>query len=266
MSRQGLARKNIQIVAVLLVSLVAGCGQLTPEARQQLADGAHQYELAKYGEASTTLTRFIDQNADAPEAGEAQYIRGLCELKLRRRTEAQRDFEAAVSKTPRAEVKTRSQAALAVMAYDDGNWDRAIRYYQEAIPWLSDVREYDDHLLRFALCQQRMGNWEQSAHLLARILHEYPKGSAAKTAKYLLGWNRPYFTIQCHALSDAQNAAKEVARLRSLGLLADQQLDTRDGRALYLIQVGKFPTYDEALRELQRIRRTAGLATAKIVP
>jgi hypothetical protein len=54
--------------------------------------------------------------------------------------------------------------------------------------------------------------------------------------------------------------------LRSLGLQADQQLDTRNGRALYLIQVGKFRTYDEALRELQRIQRLPGLTTAKVVP
>jgi len=248
------------------MTLGAGCQQLSPEARQQLADGARGYQMSRYSSAKATLSRFIEQYGDAPEVGEAYYLRGLCNLKLRQRSEAQRDFEAAIAKTSRMDVRSRAQASLAVMAYDDGHWARAVRYYQEALPWLEDLQDYDDQLLRYGISLQRTGKWTESARAFAQILQEKPNGSASKTARYMLGWTRSYFTVQCHALSKAQAANNEVVRLRALGLQADQQLDTRNGRALYLVHVGKYATYDEALQAVERIRRTARLPLAKVVP
>ncbi len=224
------------------------------------------YQKGRYDSAKATLTRFLDENAELPEAGEASYIRGLCQLRLRRRTEAQRDFEAAIGKTARTELKARAQAALAVMAYDDGHWNRAIRYYDEAIGWLGDLEEYDEHLLRYGVSQQRMGKWDEAAQVFSQILHNYPKGSAAKMARYKLGWNRRYFTVQCHALTRADGATKEVARLRRMGLPAEQIQDTRGGRAMYLVHVGRHATYDEALKTLRRVERAGGVPDPTIVP
>ncbi len=266
MNRAGAARNHLLRLALLSLSITTGCNQLTPEARERLSQGAHEYQVSRYTSARATLTEFIDSHGEASEAGEAYYIRGLCNLKLRRRTEAEKDFQAAIDVASRKDVEIRAQAALAVMAYDDGAWQTAVRYYDDAIAWLTDLREYDDHLLRYAISLQRMGQWDRSAKLFAQILHEYPKGSAAKTARYLLSWNKEYFTIQCHALSKATSAAAEVARLRSAGLPAEQHLDTRKGKALYLVQVGRYRTYDEALQALPRVRRVGNVPTAQIVP
>ncbi len=247
-------------------TLIVGCHELTAEARQELSDGAHAYELGRYSASKATLTRFIQQHPDAPETGEAYYLRGLCHLKLRQRSEAQRDFTDAITKSPRKDVSLRAQAALGVMAYDDGHWAAAIRHYEDAIFWLEDLREYDDQLLRYGISLQRMGQWDQSARLFSQILHDYPKGSAAKAARRMLGWNKNYFTVQCHALSKSAAADKEVARLRGLGLKASRRLDTRGGRAWYLVQVGEYRTYDEAKRAERRIRRLADVPLAKVVP
>ncbi len=249
----------------LLVSL-AGCQQLTVEARQDLEQGAHAYNMGRYAQARSTLNRFIDANQQYPEVAEAYYIRGLCHLKRNMRTEAQRDFLAAIERSSRLDLTMRAKAALGVMAYDDDNYSSAVRYYEDAIQWLTDLREFDDHLLRYGISLQRTGKWEQAAHQFSRILHEFADGSAAKTARYMLGWNRPYFTVQCHALSSAEAARKEVARLRALGLQAEQQLDTRHGKAMYLIQVGRYKTYNEAQQAAVRIRRVAGVEKAKVVP
>lgn len=250
----------------LLLALLTGCQQLTVEARQQLEQGAHAYNMGRYASARTTLNEFIADNQDYPEVAEAHYIRGLAHLKRNMRTEAQRDFEAAIEKSGRHEVTVRAKAALAVMAYDDDNYATAVRYYEDAILWLSDLRDFDDHLLRYGISLQRVGKWEQAAHQFSRILHEHPTGSASKTARYMMSWNRPYFTVQCHALSSAEAARKEVARLRALGLPAEQQLETRHGKALYLIQVGRYKNYNEAQQAAVRIRRVAGVDRAKVVP
>lgn len=235
-------------------------------ARQQLADGAHAYNTARHERANTILTQFIKEHGEAPEAGEAHYIRGLALLKLNRRTEARRDLQMAAEKSPRRDVRVRALAALGVMAYDDDDWATAVKYYKDAIPWASDLQEYDDHLLRYGICLQRLGNWEESAYEFARVVDGYPKGSAAKTARIMLGWNHPYFTVQCHALTNADAADKEVSRLRAAGLDATKELDTRDKRALYLVQVGKYRTYDEAQQALVRVKRIGNVPNARIVP
>ena len=222
--------------------------------------------MSKYTAATATFSRFIEGHGEVPEVGEAHYMRGLCHLKLRRRSEAARDFQAAIAKTSREELRVRAHAALAVMAYDDGDWQRAVRDYGQAVTWLSELQGYDEHLLRYGISMQRLGNWEQSAHLFSQVVHERPKGSAAKTARIMLGWNHTYFTVQCHALGKSASAAKEVARLRSLGLEAEQKLETRTGKALYLIHVGRYPTYDLALKALQRVKQTARIPAAKVVP
>jgi len=261
MNRFGLAKGQVVYV---FASLVIGCQELTPEARQMLTEGVNSYEKAEYNSATTKLSQFIDKNKEAPEVAEAHYIRGLCQLKLSHRSEARRDFEVALQRASRKDLIARAQACLAVMAYDDGNWATAANYYGEALPWIEDIHDYDDHLLRHGISLQRLGQWEPSRQVFARILHKYPNGAAAKSAKTLMGWNRPYFTVQCHALSKPDAAANEVARLRKLGLDASQQMETRQGQALYLVQVGQYKTYDEALQALERIKRH--VPGARVVP
>jgi TolA-binding protein len=250
---------------VCALSLVGtGCQQLTPEARQQLSDGVHAYEKGNFSSANTTLGQFIEKYKEAPEAAEASYVRGLCQLKLNHRSEARRDFDWAVQKSARRDLTARAQASLAVMAYDDGDWATAGRLYAEAIPWVSDIKEYDEHLLRYGVCMQRLGQWDQSRQQFAQIIQKYPSTPAGKAAKEAMGWNRPFFTIQCHALSRPDAAAGEVARLRKLGLEASHLMETRQGHAVYLIQVGQYKTYDEARQALERVKRN--VPTARIMP
>lgn len=266
MARSRFTRTRTGSVWFASLALATGCHQLTPSARQQLADGAHAYNIARYGPAKETLTSFINDNDQSQEVSEAYYIRGLARLKLRQRTEARQDFQAAVAKSARKDVTLRAQTSLAIMAYDDADWASAVRHYEDAILWINDLRDYDDHLLRYAISLQRLGRWEESSRMFADILQDHPSGSASKTAKIMLGWNHPYFTVQCHALGKAQAADKEVARLRATGLKAAKTLDTRSGRAMYLVQVGKYRTYDEALQGLQRVRRIGEVSTARVVP
>ncbi len=246
------------------VSLSIGCQELTPEARQHLSEGAQAYEKADYTGANIKLSQFIDRYKDVPEVAEAYYVRGLCRLRLNHRSEARQDLTTAIQKSKRKDLTARAQASLAVMAYDDGDWATAARQYGEALEWIEEVREYDDHLLRYGVSLQRLGQWDQSRQQFAQLIQKYPNTTAGKTAKDLMGWNRPYFTIQCHALSRPDAAANEVARLRKLGLEASQLMETRQGRAMYLVQIGQYKTYDEARQALERVKRQ--VPTARIMP
>jgi tetratricopeptide (TPR) repeat protein len=260
--RQNRCRKAFALAGCAL--LAVGCQELTPEARQLLMEGSQAHERGDYASATTKLSQFIDQHKDAPEAAEAYYVRGLSQLRLNHRTEARRDLEAAIEKSARKDVIARAQASLAVMAYDDGNWKAAADYYAEAVPWLEGVRGYDDHMLRYAVSTERLGQWEQARQVFAQIIHAFPNSPSAKYAREHMGWNRPYFTVQCSALSTPDAAGREVARLRKLGFEASQLMETRQGHAAYLVRIGQYKTYDEATRALERIK--GHVPAARVVP
>jgi len=140
------------------------------------------------------------------------------------------------------------------MAYDEGNWAQAAALYAEAMPWIDDIAGYDEHMLRQATSLQRLGQWEPSRQLFAQLIQKYPNGAAARSARDMLAWNHPYFTVQCHVLTKPDTAAREVTRLRKLGLEAIQLMDSRGGQPRYLVQVGQYKTYDEAAHALERVK------------
>ena len=81
-------------------------------------------------------------------------------------------------------------------------------------------------------------------------------------------WRQDGFSVQCGAYQQRKGAEDEARRLtaafRASGLKAAHRLDWRGGQAVYVVRIGLFPTYAEAVRELANVRRQ--VPDAFIVP
>ena len=73
-----------------------------------------------------------------------------------------------------------------------------------------------------------------------------------------------YFTIQVGAFSKPSLAARRLSEMRGKGLTGQQRRDARTGRPLWVVQMGRYRTYDQAKADLPRVRRLLG--DAIIVP
>ena len=254
---------------LFLISCVAGlflpgCTQLPPEAKQQLETARDQYQSAHYSDAVATAGKFLALHASHPVAAEAYYIRGQSYLKLGQTKQARADLQQALDSSKRPDLTARLHATLGSLDYADDNLMAAADHYRQAVPALPNVPPKDLVLFRLGLCLQRQGEWPEARKHFAQLISDYPASRVAESAKPRFNWPHDFFTIQVGAFSKPELAQRQLTVLRQAGLPAQQRLDTRSGRPLYVVQVGQYQTYADAQTNLPKVQTAAGEAI--IVP
>jgi len=214
--------------------------------------------------AASRLDRLIADFGGAAEIGEAYYLRGLCRAKTKQDQTAVEDFQQALRKSDRHDVKTRSLVSLGTLAYERGDWAEAAMWYEEALPRLADRPPKDEILLCTAISLQRIGRWTESSKRLAEILHKFRERPIAAEARRMASWHHSYYTIQLGAYRDSDNAARVVYDWRERRIDAVQENLYRGGEALWVIMTGRYRTYADALAGLERIRELE--PSAHIIP
>ena len=244
--------------------LLPGCTQLPPEAKQQLETARDQYQAAHYSDAVATAGKFLTLHGSHPVASEAYYIRGQSYLKLGQNKQARADLQQALDGSKRPDLTAKLHATLGSLDYAEDNFMAAADHYRQAVPALPNVPPKDLILYRLGLCLQRQGEWPEARKHLAQLINDYPASRVADAAKACFNWPHDFFTIQVGAYTKPELAERQLAVLRQAGLSAQQRLDTRTGKPLYVVQVGQYSTYADARANLPKVRTAAGQAI--IVP
>lgn len=252
----------------MVSTAVAGCGELPPAGRNMLRSGSQAYREGRYDDARTVLTQFLSQYGATDPAAEAYYVRGLCRLRQRDREGARKDMHLAVGHTGNEDLLARARAVLGSMAYEDGDWAAAVEHYAPAVTRLPPAPPLDQILYRHGVSLQRLGRWAQARDQFSRLLQAFPNSSTVPHARRAFSWRQDWFSIQCGAYQQRGSAATEAGRLTAAlkagDLKAEHRLDWRGGQAVYVVRVGRFPTYAEAVRRLPHVRRQ--VPDAFIVP
>ena len=124
------------------------------------------------------------------------------------------------------------------------------------MPDLPDQPPKDKMLFCAGLALQRNGQWREAVFQFGQILRKFRDSPMAADARRLASWRYDYFAIQLAAFSSTDRAESKVQELRAKGYDAVQEFLPRNNQSLWVVMVGRYPTYSEAGSGKTRVQRS----------
>ena len=242
------------IVALIGLLCSMGCQGLTEQQRAWLDAGEQAYRQRKYSHAIEQLTRFVSEVPNRPETQRAVYVRGLARVRSQQRLAARTDLSHCAQTSRDSDLRWRAYAVLGTIDYEDRQWATAGRAYAAAAEIAPKVPPTDVILFRLGVCHERCGRWSDSLAPYRRIVAQFPASSVRAAAQRRLQIKADHFAVQCGVFSSEDNAVRLVNKLRQEGLRARVRTEPRGGVRMKVVLVGRFTRYDDALRELSRVK------------
>jgi tetratricopeptide (TPR) repeat protein len=247
-------RRTWMCPTVAAAALAVGCNTLPQSQRISLLEGERAFCNKDYQQAVDRLSRFLDENANRPEAARARYVRGMALALVGDRTRAYRDLEQAARSSADPQLTWQPDAVLGVLLFEDEQWDDAARALRRATDQMSAIAPKDALLFRIGLCCERTGRWSAAPVAYRQIVSEFPRGTYRTAAARRLSLNADHFAVQCGAFSDRRNAERLVAELTKQGLDARTRPEQRPDGVYHVVVVGRYATYGEATAALARVK------------
>jgi len=239
-----------------MTCLATGCTTgLTAQQRQWLTEGHAAYERKQYRVAVERLTRFLTQVEGKPEVASALYIRGQSYALTGLRRQAYSDLQAAVQSGGDADVVWRAQVVLGTLYFEDGRWDAAAANLRAALARMPTGPPMDKLLWRLGLSLERSGRWEEAREAFAQIPRRVPGSQLVGGAERRLQLNAEHFAVQCGVFVERGNAEALRSSLAKSGFPASVRREPRPEGSRYVVLVGKYTAYEEAVRQLGAVRR-----------
>ena len=239
-----------------LSMLLSGCTQgLTKQQKQWLADGQRHYERKDYRRSIESLTHFLTEVHEGPEIGEASYVRGMSYAQAGDRPAAYTDLRRAAGMQTEGETVWRANIVLGTLHFEDRQWSEAARRFQAALSRMPQEKPRDAVLYRLGLCHERMGSWSAARPYYQEVLAKFPKSGFADGARRRLQQNAQNYAVQCGAFRTRSNAESRNAELRQKGLETYIEEVVRGQTPLYVVLVGRYTNYDEAVAAHKAIKR-----------
>lgn len=248
---------KLMVVSGLLgaVGLSGGCeGPLTPQATELLKNCYALYEARDDAAARLSLDLFLRDNAKTSRADEAYYLRGLVRGHGGDREGARTDLKAALRRTSNTELRAKTLVALGELGWGQGDMALAENTLRQALEYCRQGKEPSDQArFRLGCVLQRQGRWKDADVQFDRVVYSFGEtklGKLAARRTHCTAW-----TIQTGAFEKQHHADQSVERLRAKNLPAVRQASLYGSRPLFLVQVGRFPTYEHALTALPDTHR-----------
>lgn len=241
--------------AVCILGAVGGCnGPLTAEARELLLSGYAAYERGDDRATVSRMDEFLATNDRSDRSDEAYYLRGLARYRLNDRDGARADLNEAVGRTGHKSLRARAMIALGELAYEGGDMAFAENMYRQA---LADMDRDDAHAARvryrLGCILQRQGRWPEADGQFNRLIYQFGDSELATRARRRVHCRT--WTVQAGAYGRKAQADTASADLRKHRLEALSQGVTTGGRLLFVVQVGRYPTYEQAASTLAGVRK-----------
>ena len=262
MTQNPLALKPLPLLACLLLAACAG-----PDAAS-LQDGFKKYVAQQPLESEAIADRYLAANPNAPDIDQAYYLRGISRMTRGNRAAAASDLRLALTKTTRADLRSKAHRALGDMAYDQQQWPDALKSYQAALDNLTlDPASVTYLNYRMGATLQCQGDWTRATDWFAKVVAA--RNDPTLTDPALRRMHATSFSIQFGAFQDVAGAQALAGKLRTANIVPiitnEPRTDARNQAQIwYLVQSGSFPTWTEAL--IARDRARTKFPAAIIVP
>ncbi len=232
------------LLAASLMLWMAGCVDPAQADRKKLADGYSAYLAGRYDQSQQAATEYIQHQGESDNVDEAYYLRGLSYFSKGEKYEAMSDFQTAIARSNRDDLKAKSYRLLGDIAYGRVQFDEAIKNYEAAVPEYKNLKINPQVYFRLGAALQGVGKWDQARPWLQKVVDAKPDGSMLVHAQERLATT--FFTLQFGAYENAAAANEQVKMLRVDHLVARVLPARREGQTLYLVQAGNYSTYAQA--------------------
>jgi cell division septation protein DedD len=177
--------------------------------------------------------RVFEERARGAEGNPQQVIALL--------NEARSCYVRALALHPETKLDASIRAQLANVAYFQEDFATAAEQWSAAYPNLATPNDKAWALYRAGLSRQRLGKFLEADAAFAAVEQQFPGTDPAKRAAQRQGARA--FHVQVGTFSDATNANKLIAALRSQGY---SPLKSTDPAGKQIIAVGPVGTYEQA--------------------
>lgn len=239
--------------AAIFLGACVGCVTISPDGVTLLKSANTDYESNRFSAAETQAALFIQKYHNSPVVAEAYYVRGMARFQQQQYAGAEADFNLAIENSKRGDLNARAHWMLGRLAMQRDDSNGGVAHFREAIKGLPEGDAKAEVYYRYGVALRRIGQWDEARPCLARVVDGYPRTDWAKYARRQIAWQWRYFSIQCGVYRQSKNAQEQVARLRSLGMDARQEM-INAGDPQYYILVGQYSTYRDARASLNRVR------------
>ncbi|MHC5002013.1 MAG: SPOR domain-containing protein [Planctomycetota bacterium] len=234
--RRRSARGVSTLAATALLAVAGGCTSTTTT--ETLDDALEDYYAGRYDECHDTAVEIM-LSADGESEDQAAYLAGLSALRMGDLDEAELRLRMAADAEDE-QVAAKARASLGLVRLEQGHPEEAAELLTAAASGLSG--EDATEAARLAASARTGGGsaWSGSGGRPAAAATSFHGGAGASGR----------FTLQAGAFREqarAESVAREV-RQRSPEMRPVQVIPRRDarGRTLYLVQLGRFATRQEA--------------------
>jgi len=218
-----------------------------------LRAGYASYERGDDAGTVRATGEFLAQNERSSRADEAYYLRGLAKYRMKDSAGAKSDLNQALSRTQRSDVRLGGWVALGELAYENDDIEFSENAYRQALTDAEPSRSPADRIhYRLGCILQRQGRWKEADGQFNRLIELFGDSELAKRASrrvHCRAW-----TVQAGAFGVKARADDVESQLRGQKLAAFSQAVTEDGRLVFVVQVGRHATYDQALSALADVR------------
>ena len=244
-------------MASLTALLVAGgCAGETirPETQRALDSAMAAYRAKQDRKVIRQANHILRQETRGEGAMQAYYLRGMAEYRLKEYSPAREDLQRVYDRTRNPDLRIKATDTLGELAYLQGNLEEAARYFEEVFDQTPENERPSDHArFRLGCIRQRQGRWADADVHFEKVLYYFPKSKLATQTKHRVRGRS--WTIQVGAYKSKKSANAAANRFRRAGQRVYIEPVMRDGKLVFLLQVGRWGQYETAESKLPSIRK-----------
>jgi tetratricopeptide (TPR) repeat protein len=247
--------RSLYILSLSFAPILVGCAMdpVSPEGRRALDASLAAYERGDDQAAIAQADQVLSESHKGPTAMQAFYLRGLSRYRLGKTDAARSDLETVYANTRSDDLKAKAADVLGELAYQRGDLKQAETYFRDVLATVDSNLTPADHAhFRLGVILQRRGQWTEADVHFQRVMYYFKGTELARQAAARAGGRK--WTIQVGSFADKANAEQNAHAFQERDMTTFIEPVIRDGRLVYVLQVGRWQRDEGAEHLLPAVR------------
>lgn len=242
-------------LCVVFPAGAVGCidARLSPQAQQHLRAAQQAYEAGENTRVVTEADQVLREST-GESALQAYYLRGMARYRMKQYEPAERDLAEVARRSDENSLRVRAMDALGELAYLQGEMTRSAGFLKDVLRQTPPGEKPGDHAhFRLGCIRQRQGRWEEADLHFHKLMYQFSDSSLAESARQRVGARK--WTIQVGAYEEHETAQQQIPRYQIHNMPTPRiEPVLRDGRLVFLLQVGRWDEFSPAAESLGSVR------------
>ncbi len=247
--------KGLSIAIAMAAATMGGCeSTLTPQARELLHAAEVTFADGEFSQTVEYADEFLKDYSRSTEASKAYFLRGRSKAMTHDGDGARADLAEAIDRASDGDVLAASHNALGDLAYWSDDMALAENHYRKGLSGIEPHTPPAGHgNYRLGCVLQRQGRWTEADVAFNKVIFHLPGSQLASKSSRRV--HRDTWTIQVGAFSKKTTADQNAHDLTQRSFPAVARPESVDHSLLFIVQVGRYPTYEQASADLAEVRR-----------